>query len=257
MPSPRPGSRSRTRTLAGGATPPRRWPGRLELLRAGDRDVLLDGAHNPAGAAALALALDDLRPVLDGGSDAVPPPLTLVVASMADKDVDGVIAGLLGTSALRGARVVATSIDGPAGAPRGGPGRPLARARRPGRDPRRPGRPGRRRGHRPGDLGGARSGRRRRLAVPCRGSRAAGSSTTRGCATRRTTANERRPGSRPRQRPSPARGARRPRRASGPRRRPEHARVRPAGRRPERPAGRSRRPRRSGGGRSPGAPGRS
>jgi dihydrofolate synthase/folylpolyglutamate synthase len=93
------------------------WPGRLELLRAGDRDVLLDGAHNPAGAAALALALDDLRPVLEGGSDAVPPPLTLVVASMADKDVDGVIAGLLGTSALRGARVVATSIEVPRALP--------------------------------------------------------------------------------------------------------------------------------------------
>jgi dihydrofolate synthase/folylpolyglutamate synthase len=93
------------------------WPGRLELLRAGDRDVLLDGAHNPAGAAALALALDDLRPVLEGGSDAMPPPLTLVVASMADKDVDGVIAGLLGASALRGARVVATSIEVPRALP--------------------------------------------------------------------------------------------------------------------------------------------
>jgi dihydrofolate synthase/folylpolyglutamate synthase len=93
------------------------WPGRLELLRAGDRDVLLDGAHNPAGAAALALALDDLRPVLEGGSDAVAPPLTLVVASMADKDVDGVIAGLLGASALRGARVVATSIEVPRALP--------------------------------------------------------------------------------------------------------------------------------------------
>ena len=31
------------------------WPGRLELLRVGGRDVLLDGAHNPAGAAALAV----------------------------------------------------------------------------------------------------------------------------------------------------------------------------------------------------------
>jgi dihydrofolate synthase/folylpolyglutamate synthase len=37
------------------------WPGRLELLR-GTRhgDVLLDGAHNPAGARALARALDEL-----------------------------------------------------------------------------------------------------------------------------------------------------------------------------------------------------
>jgi dihydrofolate synthase/folylpolyglutamate synthase len=38
-----------------------RWPGRMELLR-GTRhgDVLLDGAHNPAGARALASSLEDL-----------------------------------------------------------------------------------------------------------------------------------------------------------------------------------------------------
>jgi dihydrofolate synthase/folylpolyglutamate synthase len=39
------------------------WPGRMELLDAGTRGwgrVLLDGAHNPAGAAALAAALDEL-----------------------------------------------------------------------------------------------------------------------------------------------------------------------------------------------------
>jgi dihydrofolate synthase/folylpolyglutamate synthase len=81
------------------------WPGRLELLRVSDHDVLLDGAHNPAGAAALAVALDDLRPFLDDG------PLTLVTASMADKDVDGVIAALARSKALDGATVVATSPD--------------------------------------------------------------------------------------------------------------------------------------------------
>ena len=69
------------------------WPGRLELLDVGGRDVLLDGAHNPAGAAALAAALDDLRPFLADG------PLTLITASMADKDVDGVIAALIGAPA--------------------------------------------------------------------------------------------------------------------------------------------------------------
>jgi dihydrofolate synthase/folylpolyglutamate synthase len=39
-----------------------RWPGRLERFRsaAGGRDVLLDGAHNPAGARALARALAEL-----------------------------------------------------------------------------------------------------------------------------------------------------------------------------------------------------
>ena len=87
------------------------WPGRLELLRVRDRDVLLDGAHNPAGAAALAVALDDLRPFLDAG------PLTLVTASMADKDVDGVIAALARSTALDGATVVATSLDAPRAMP--------------------------------------------------------------------------------------------------------------------------------------------
>jgi dihydrofolate synthase/folylpolyglutamate synthase len=39
-----------------------RWPGRLELFgaAAGGRDVVLDGAHNPAGARALARALNEL-----------------------------------------------------------------------------------------------------------------------------------------------------------------------------------------------------
>jgi dihydrofolate synthase/folylpolyglutamate synthase len=81
------------------------WPGRLELLTLDGVDVLLDGAHNPAGAAALAQAIDDLRPHL------MPGPLTLVMAAMADKDVDGIIAALAGASALLGARVLATSLD--------------------------------------------------------------------------------------------------------------------------------------------------
>jgi len=88
-----------------------RWPGRLELLDVEGRDVLLDGAHNPAGAATLAVALDDLRPHLDGGA------MTLVTASMADKDVDGVIAALRSSAALRDARIVATGLDLPRGLP--------------------------------------------------------------------------------------------------------------------------------------------
>ncbi len=88
------------------------WPGRLELLDLGEgRAVLLDGAHNPAGAAALAQALDDLRPHLPPG------PLTLVVASMADKDVDGVVTALGAAAALRGATVIATSVDAPRAMP--------------------------------------------------------------------------------------------------------------------------------------------
>lgn len=88
------------------------WPGRLELLDlGGGREMLLDGAHNPAGAAALAQALDDLRPHLRSG------PLTLIVASMADKDVDGVVTALGTAAALRGATVIATSVDAPRAMP--------------------------------------------------------------------------------------------------------------------------------------------
>lgn len=60
------------------------WPGRLELLEVsrgeagGERRVLLDGAHNPAGISALAAALQD-----DFGYRR----LIMVWASMADKDV--------------------------------------------------------------------------------------------------------------------------------------------------------------------------
>ena len=86
------------------------WPGRLELVSSpatGGRDVLLDGAHNPAGAAALAQALDDLRPFLTPG------PLTVVTATMADKDVDGVVAALDASPSMAGARVIATAVDLP------------------------------------------------------------------------------------------------------------------------------------------------
>jgi dihydrofolate synthase/folylpolyglutamate synthase len=77
----------------------------LELLRVDGDEILLDGAHNPAGAAALAQALDDLRPWLSPG------PATLVMAAMADKDVDGIIAALLGASSLLGATVIVTTLD--------------------------------------------------------------------------------------------------------------------------------------------------
>ena len=84
-----------------------RWPGRLGLINAEGHEVLLDGAHNPAGAATLAVALDDLRPFL------APGPITLVTASMADKDVHGVVAALLGSRALAGSTVIATQLDSP------------------------------------------------------------------------------------------------------------------------------------------------
>ena len=130
-----------------------RWPGRLELIdlpgagpRGADAEVLLDGAHNPAGAIALAAALDELRPELRGfagstaswkaaspssGAPATAPaapspsassgapdagrsaaPVTLVIGMMADKDVDGLIAALGTSRSLACARVIATAVPG-------------------------------------------------------------------------------------------------------------------------------------------------
>ncbi|HZT75072.1 MAG TPA: folylpolyglutamate synthase/dihydrofolate synthase family protein [Vicinamibacterales bacterium] len=61
------------------------WPGRLDERRLSDgRELLLDAAHNPAGAAALASYLRD---------DPVKRPL--VFAAMNDKDVDGMLRELL------------------------------------------------------------------------------------------------------------------------------------------------------------------
>jgi dihydrofolate synthase/folylpolyglutamate synthase len=62
------------------------WPGRLDhRTLAGGREIILDAAHNPAGAAALASYLRSL-----GG-----PKPTLVFGAMRDKDVDGMLAALL------------------------------------------------------------------------------------------------------------------------------------------------------------------
>jgi dihydrofolate synthase / folylpolyglutamate synthase len=61
------------------------WPGRLERFHHAGRDILLDAAHNPAGAQALA---DHLR---RRGWTAV----TLVFGAMADKDVTGMLEPLL------------------------------------------------------------------------------------------------------------------------------------------------------------------
>lgn len=61
-----------------------RWPGRMELFPGPPR-LLLDGAHNPAGAAALADALADIPRER----------LFLVAGVMADKELDGILAPLL------------------------------------------------------------------------------------------------------------------------------------------------------------------
>ena len=58
-----------------------RWPGRLQWVH-GDPPLLLDGAHNPAGARALAMELRTL------------PPFVLLFGVMADKDVEALAARL-------------------------------------------------------------------------------------------------------------------------------------------------------------------
>jgi dihydrofolate synthase/folylpolyglutamate synthase len=62
------------------------WPGRLDIRRdVRGRQVLLDGAHNPAGARVLASYLEEFHP---GG-------LPVVFGVMADKDVAGTLQPLL------------------------------------------------------------------------------------------------------------------------------------------------------------------
>ncbi len=61
------------------------WRGRLDLVEVGDRKVLVDAAHNPAGAAVTA---DYLRTVHPGG-------LPLVFGAMADKDIGRMLSLLL------------------------------------------------------------------------------------------------------------------------------------------------------------------
>jgi dihydrofolate synthase / folylpolyglutamate synthase len=60
------------------------WPGRLERFRRPGCDVLLDAAHNPAGARALAAYLADI-----GWTN-----VTLVFGAMSDKDIDGMLRAL-------------------------------------------------------------------------------------------------------------------------------------------------------------------
>ncbi len=63
-----------------------RWPARLEWLRLPDgTELLIDAAHNPAGAAALATYLQDTGTA----------PLPIVLAVMEDKDLAGMVKPLL------------------------------------------------------------------------------------------------------------------------------------------------------------------
>jgi dihydrofolate synthase/folylpolyglutamate synthase len=75
------------------------WPGRLEIVRH-DPLLVLDGAHNPAGARALARALRELF----GQA-----PLTLVLGLSDDKDAPGILSAL----APLATRLVLTRADNP------------------------------------------------------------------------------------------------------------------------------------------------
>jgi len=80
-----------------------RWPGRFQIFRR-DPLVILDGAHNPAGARALAASL---RAYFPGR------PVTFVIGVLADKDAGGIL------DALRplAARVILTASANPRAAP--------------------------------------------------------------------------------------------------------------------------------------------
>jgi dihydrofolate synthase/folylpolyglutamate synthase len=76
-----------------------RWRARLEHVRLADgRTLLLDAAHNPAGAAALASYLREVWP--EG--------VVLVFGAMADKDIDGMLAAL----APAARDIIVTQVEG-------------------------------------------------------------------------------------------------------------------------------------------------
>jgi dihydrofolate synthase / folylpolyglutamate synthase len=59
-----------------------KWPGRFQIIRRETRTIILDGAHNPAGAAALVETL---------GSTFKGKPLTFIVGVLGDKDWQSVV----------------------------------------------------------------------------------------------------------------------------------------------------------------------
>ena len=76
-----------------------RWRARLEHVRLADgRTLLLDAAHNPAGAAALASYLREVWP--EG--------VVMVFGAMADKDIDGMLAAL----APAAREIIVTQVEG-------------------------------------------------------------------------------------------------------------------------------------------------
>ncbi len=90
-----------------------RWPGRLELLRYAGRTVLVDGAHNPDGMAALAATIDELAPGLPRGR------VTLLLGVMRDKEVREMLGALARSDVLRHAHCVATTVPADRSRPAG------------------------------------------------------------------------------------------------------------------------------------------
>jgi dihydrofolate synthase/folylpolyglutamate synthase len=80
------------------------WPGRFEVRRREGGWLVLDGAHNPAGARALAASLESYF----GDT-----PTTFVVGVLRDKDAAGILRPLLG----RAHRVIVTAFGSPRAAP--------------------------------------------------------------------------------------------------------------------------------------------
>jgi dihydrofolate synthase/folylpolyglutamate synthase len=78
-----------------------------------ERDLLLDGAHNEDGAAALAAALRDLAPHLLSATGTCNTPLVLILAVMADKSIAELSAAFATSPALREAQVICTSVGDP------------------------------------------------------------------------------------------------------------------------------------------------
>jgi dihydrofolate synthase/folylpolyglutamate synthase len=76
-----------------------RWPGRFQVFRR-DPIVILDGAHNPAGARALAASLSAYFPGR---------PVTFAIGILADKDAGGILSAL----APLAARIVLTASGNP------------------------------------------------------------------------------------------------------------------------------------------------
>jgi dihydrofolate synthase/folylpolyglutamate synthase len=80
-----------------------RWPGRFQVLP-GRPPLVLDGAHNPAGARALAASLEAYFPGQRG---------TLIIGMFSDKDQPGILLPLLPLAR----RVIFTASEHPRAAP--------------------------------------------------------------------------------------------------------------------------------------------